>query len=199
MNATIQEQLNQISKDMRQFSLFEDEVVGTTDTTEVLHPNPKVNAMLLANKAKREKLKAMGIKETHKRKPKKIKIVVPNKQAAQTQTLSPLQERVIDEAATTLKNLGCSYSITLGGKEWVHGELSVNKVQGPDYGKRSQYIMQYVKDLELGKLVEIPLNGFDANKLQSTIAARCNMEYGAHHVATHINHDKDCIEVLRKR
>ena len=100
MNATIQEQLNQISKDMRQFSLFEDEVVGTTDTTEVLHPNPKVNAMLLANKAKREKLKAMGIKETHKRKPKKIKIVVPNKQAAQT--LSPLQERVIDEAVTTL-------------------------------------------------------------------------------------------------
>lgn len=197
MNANLRNQLTQISKDMRQFSLFEDEVVGTTDTTEVLHPNPKVNKMLLANRAKREKLKALGLKETHKRKLKKSKSVVPNNQAAQT--LSPLQERVIDEAATTLKNLGCSYRITFGGKEWTDGEVVANKTRGPDYGDRSHYIMQYIKGLELGKLVEIPLNGFDANKLQSTIAARCNMEYGAHHVATHINHDKDCIEVLRKR
>lgn len=198
MNATIQEQLNQISKDMRQFSLFEDEVVGTTDTTEVLHPNPRVNAMLLANKAKREKLKAMGIKETHKRKPKKIKIEVPTK-VARPEAVSPLQERVIDEAVATLKNLGCSYTVRLNGKEWVGGEILIASTRSADHGDRSQYFMPYIKDLELGKLVEVPFHTYDPNKLQSTIAARCNLMYGASHVATHINHKRQCVEVLRKR
>jgi len=71
--------LNEIKK---QLDLF-DEVVGTTDSLnigdtqmqqQVLHHNPRINNMLLANKEKRARLKALGLKETHKRKPNKIKL-----------------------------------------------------------------------------------------------------------------------------
>ncbi len=204
MNANMQEQLVQISKDIAQITLFdEDEVVGTTDTEDTLHPNPRINKMLLANKAKRARLKAMGLKETHKSK---------KKQAAQAPVRIPREPevptiimRAINQSLKALRNLGCSYVVKSGNLEWQHGEIAKPQPQsksrlpkdGKPYGERSQYLMEFISNLQIGKVVEIPFKDYDMNRLQSTVASRCGMMYGQQCVTTHVNRKRNVLEVLR--
>lgn len=211
MNANMQEQLAQISKDIAQITLFdEDEVVGTTDTEDTLHPNPRINKMLLANKAKRAKLKAMGLKETHKRKPKiqveKRKYLKVKEEAQEDPHVPALLLRTVIASVKTLQNLGCVYDIRIGNNRWTQGVLEAEKPKksnlpkdGKPYGERSHYLMEFIKDLKIGKVVEIPFKDFDMNRLQSTVASRCGLMYGSQCVTTHVNRKRNVLEVLRVR
>jgi len=201
--------LNELKK---QLDLF-DEVVGTTDSLnigdtkmqqQVLHPNPKVNQMLLANKEKRARLKALGLKETHNRKRKPIERPTSN-----TSSVSTIVIRVVEAALVTLRNLNCTYKVSLNGQTWQHGVVDpivedVKSGRGipknPDaYGDRSQYIRKFIDNLKIGTPIEVPFNNFDPKDLQSTLASLCVGKYGVNAVATHMDRKRGVLEVLRKR
>ena len=208
----------------KQMELF-DEVIGTTNETgdeqmdqqqEVLHPNPTVNRMLLANREKRARLKALGLKETHK-KPKKKLGRLPRETSLHTPpflqhtkeeftiNISSVQARVINEALETLRNLGCTYEVGLNGQVWRHGVVSVAgggatlAKDGTAYGSRSNYIHPFIADLKVGKVVEIPFGGFKPKDIQSTMASLVIKKYGANNVTSHIDSKREVVEVLRKR
>jgi hypothetical protein len=205
--------LNEIRK---QLDLF-DEVVRTTDSLnigdtqmqqEVLHPNPRINLMLLANKEKRARLKALGIKETHKRKPKKIEVKT-ERSTINNPSVSTIVTRVVEAALVTLRNLGCVYKVSLHGQTWQHGVVDPivedvksgrGKLKNPDaYGDRSQYIRKFTDNLKIGTPIEVPFNNHDPKDLQSTLASLCIGKYGVGAVATHMDRKRGVLEVLRKR
>lgn len=208
----------------KQMELF-DEVIGTTNETgdeqmdqqqEVLHPNPTVNRMLIANREKRARLKALGLKETHKKPKKKLSrlpretglrvppFLQPTKEEF-TINISSVQARVISESLETLRNLGCTYEVGLNGQVWRHGVVQVVAggatlaKDGTAYGSRSNYIHPFIADLKVGKVVEIPFGGFKPKDIQSTMSSLVIKKYGAHNVTSHIDTKREVIEVLRKR
>ena len=216
--------LNEVRKQMELF----DEVIGTTNETgdeqmdqtnqqEVLHPNPTVNKMLLANREKRARLKALGLKETHKkpkkklgRLPREISLHTPpflqHTKEEFTINISSVQARVINESLETLRNLGCTYEVGLNGQVWRHGVVPVVVAggatlakDGAKYGARSSYIHPFIADLKVGKVVEIPFGGFKPKDIQSTMASLVIKKYGANNVTSHIDSKREVIEVLRKR
>ena len=208
----------------KQMELF-DEVIGTTNETgdeqmdqtnqqEVLHPNPTVNRMLLANREKRARLKALGLKETHKKKPRKVKLAreltqhtppfLQHTKEEFTINISSVQARVINESLETLRNLGCTYEVGLNGQVWRHGVVPVAgggalAKDGTAYGTRSNYIHPFIADLKVGKVVEIPFGSFKPKDLQSTMASLVIKKYGANNVTSHIDSKREVVEVLRKR
>jgi len=216
--------LNEVKKQMELF----DEVIGTTNETgdeqmdqqqEVLHPNPVVNKMLIANREKRAQLKALGLKETHK-KPKKKLVRLPRETSLRvppflqptkeefTINISSVQSRVISESLQTLRNLGCTYEVGLKGQVWRHGVVPVvadtkgrtRAFKGSAvYGSRSRYIHPFIADLKVGKVVEIPFGDFSPKDIQSTMSSLVIKKYGANNVTSHIDQKRQVVELLRKR
>ena len=191
-----------------------------TNQQEVLHPNPVINKMLIANREKRARLKALGLKETHKKRktkatkqPKKyieqlrIPPFLQQTKEEFTINISSVQTRVINESLETLRNLGCTYEVSLNGQVWRHGVVPVADVKGGTrapkdgavYGSRSAYLRPYIKDLKVGKVVDIPFGDFHPHDLQSSVATICLNYYGAHNVTSHIDKKRKVLEVLRKR
>jgi hypothetical protein len=66
-----------------------------------------------------------------------------------------------------------------------------------EYGSVTKYLEPYIKELEVGQVVEIPINEFGQHRLQSTSGAWFNRVRGIGSQTSTFNKENNTIEVLR--
>jgi hypothetical protein len=109
-----------------------------------------------------------------------------------------IQEVTLKKAIAMLNAVGCKYHITIDGQEF--GEPITDKTKKyAKYGYRAvtNYIRNYLDNIEVGMAVEIPFDNFDHKDLRATISSYLVKHYGKGSCTTYTNLKNNTVEVLR--
>ena len=114
-----------------------------------------------------------------------------------------IQKVAIQNLITMLNKAGAQYKIILSdGTEF--GELQVQAKK--EMKRRSsllprgtliKHYVPYVSNLQVGEVTEIPVSGFDAESVRSSLSSWIHQNWGGQAGSTMINRTTGNIEVLR--
>lgn len=115
--------------------------------------------------------------------------------------MQEVQLKLLQRCIRDLNALGCTFAIvdSDGNK---HGTLEVNEPKKKsrcefEYGSVTKYLETFIKDMEVGQVVEIPVNEFGHSRLQSTAGAWFVQKHGAGSQTSSHNKEKNVIELMR--
>lgn len=113
-----------------------------------------------------------------------------------------IQKKSLDSAIKILEALNCKYLIVDPDGN-SYGELKAEppkKLRSPPfYGKNvmRDHIVPHLKDLQVSGVAIIPTESFDPTKVQSSVCAWMQNNYGKGSYTTTFNKAQSAVEVLR--
>jgi hypothetical protein len=114
-----------------------------------------------------------------------------------------IQEITLQKAITLLKSLNCQYAI-IDANGITHGDLPVAgnnfKTRSKSlfaHGELANYVKNYLKNLSLGQVVEIPCEQYPIVAIQTSACNWMRTHVGSDTYTTHANKETNCVEVLR--
>ena len=116
--------------------------------------------------------------------------------------LSQVQQQALKRAMVLLDSVKCKYAITdpAGTK---YGTLEIKepqkRIKNSQYthGERTTYMKQYLKNLNVGDVVEVPRGAYELDMLQSIGHSVAQKMWGMSSATTAIIREKDCVQFLR--
>jgi hypothetical protein len=116
--------------------------------------------------------------------------------------LSQVQQQALKRALLLLDGIKCKYAVVdpLGNK---HGSLEIKEPTKRTtntefvFGERSKYARQFLKDMPIGGVVEVPKGPYELHMVQSIGTSVSQKMWGIGSVTTTVNRDKNCVEFLR--
>lgn len=114
-----------------------------------------------------------------------------------------IQKKAIEQFQEVLVKAGAKYKIILeDGTQYGDLEVAEKKVIKRrssllPMGTISNYFKPFVEQIEVGDVVSIPFNSFDAETLRGSLASWAVTNWGKGTTTTMVNHKTNQIEVLR--
>lgn len=109
-----------------------------------------------------------------------------------------IQEVTIKKAIAMLNAAGCTYHIVCDGQEFGAPIKSKSKkYEKYGFGVVTGYIKNYLENMEVGMIREIPFGDFDYKDLRATMSSYLVKQYGKGSCTTSTNLENQTIEVLR--
>jgi hypothetical protein len=118
--------------------------------------------------------------------------------------MSQIQKKVLKRAISILEGMKCNYVIIdpLGKK---HGLLDVRentvhkfrKLRKYPYGELSNYVRNYIEQMKIADVVNIPFDKYDALDLQASATSAANRMWEKGSVTTTINRPKQVLELMK--
>ena len=111
-----------------------------------------------------------------------------------------LQSIAFNKALKLLDAIGAQYAIKFNGE--VHGTLALapeRKGRPSLYqrGETHKYFWPLIKDMAVGEVRDVPLNGFDGPTLSRNISSACVHNFGVGCSIVSLQRNADAVSVLR--
>jgi len=116
--------------------------------------------------------------------------------------MKDVQLKLLQRCIRDLETLGCTFAI-IDPDQFKYGTLEVAEPKSTrakcafEYGSVTKYLEPYIKEFEVGQVVEIPVNEFGYARLQSTSGSWFNRVRGIGSQTSTFNKENNTIEVLR--
>jgi len=116
--------------------------------------------------------------------------------------LSQVQQQALKRAMVLLDSVKCKYAIIdpLGVK---YGVLETKKPQRRitnskyAHGERTKYAREFLKNLNVGDVVDVPVSSYELEMLQSIGHSVAHKLWGSESATSAIMRDKDCVQFMR--
>lgn len=109
-----------------------------------------------------------------------------------------IQEVTLKKAIAMLDAVGCKYHIVCEHQEFgepIKGKAKKYEKYG--FGAVTGYIKNYLENMEVGMIKEVPFGSFDYKDLRATISSYLVKQYGKGNCTASTNLENQTIEVLR--
>jgi hypothetical protein len=119
--------------------------------------------------------------------------------------MQDVQSKLLQRCIRDLGILGCMFAI-IDADGQRHGTLEIKKIKQPKqprrklafpFGAVSKYNEQFIKDLKVGDVSQIPINEFGHLRIQACVSGWfCRTHGVGSHTSTY-NKEKNILEVMR--
>ncbi|MGA1240846.1 MAG: hypothetical protein ACO3XZ_08965 [Ilumatobacteraceae bacterium] len=111
--------------------------------------------------------------------------------------MNALQKKALSNMLKGLQTLGCNFIVVdSDGKKHEHGGVAERRAKNKNVGL-TKYYGPFVRDLNPGESVEIPVGEYSLDQIQSGVSSILSKAWGNGSYITARNADKNIVEVLR--